>query len=333
MQKKNVKRVTGNAVSKQKMSLGKREKRRVAQLIICVVLFSVVFVGKSISPDGVFQSGDTLLNMIQTDTDFKQVISYVTEVVTEKNTLREWTEKIFNTTLNQKNQDQNVLSEKFGEDGPAVQKVKLSLRQIPTHKTVLEQIKAEQQGDVSPGPTNTPVPSPAPESTQDSDQQTSASPTPSSKPLYTGPALPAGATMEYYELGLGETITPVLGRLTSPYGYRDHPISGQQNDFHAGVDISANLGTPIKAFAAGTIDFVGQSNSYGLYIQVRHANGVTSFYCHCNELCAKKGERVELGQIIAKTGNTGNSTGPHLHLEMKKDGVLINPLHYIQTLK
>ncbi len=319
MQKKNVKHVSGNVVSKKKMPLGQKEKRRVAQLVVCAVLFFVVFVGKSISPDGVFQSGDTLLNMIQADTDFQQVISYVTEFVTEKNKLREWTEKILHTTLNQEGQEQSFLSEKLGADGPAVQRAKLSLRQIPTHKTLLEQIKAEEQVEVSPEPTHTPAPSPTPE------------PTPSPRPLYTGPAMPAGATMEYYDLGLGETVTPVLGRLTSAYGYRDHPISGQ-HDFHAGVDISANIGTPVKAFAAGTIDFVGQSDSYGLYIQVRHENGITSFYCHCSELCARKGERVELGQIIAKTGNTGNSTGPHLHLEMKKDGVLINPLHYIQTM-
>ena len=136
--------------------------------------------------------------------------------------------------------------------------------------------------------------------------------------------------MEYYDLGLTETVTPVQGELSSSYGYRNHPLDGS-NSFHKGVDLAADQGTPVAAFAAGTVDFIGESDAYGLYIQLNHGNGITTFYCHCSELLAQKGERVEVGQTIAKVGNTGRTTGSHLHLELKRDGVLLNPVYYIET--
>ena len=136
--------------------------------------------------------------------------------------------------------------------------------------------------------------------------------------------------MDYVPLGLGETVTPVLGVLTSPFGYRDHPVDGTYA-FHYGTDLAADLGTPVQAFADGTVDFIGESEAYGLYIQINHGSGVTSFYCHCSALYAQKGEKVTKGQTIAAVGDTGNATGPHLHLELKQDGVFLNPLYYIET--
>jgi murein DD-endopeptidase MepM/ murein hydrolase activator NlpD len=136
--------------------------------------------------------------------------------------------------------------------------------------------------------------------------------------------------MDYYDLGLSETVTPVLGTLTSSYGYRDHPVSGEYL-FHAGVDLAAQTGTPVQAFAAGTVEYIGESDAYGLYIQVDHGNGVKTFYCHCSALYAQKGEQVALGQTIAAVGQTGNATGPHLHLEVKLDDVHLNPIYYVET--
>ncbi len=87
----------------------------------------------------------------------------------------------------------------------------------------------------------------------------------------------------------------------------------------------------MKAFADGTVDFIGESEAYGLYIQLDHGNGVKTFYCHCSALYAQKGEEISAGQTIAAVGDTGNATGPHLHLEIKRDGVLLNPVYYIET--
>ena len=98
-----------------------------------------------------------------------------------------------------------------------------------------------------------------------------------------------------------------------------------------GVDVAVNTGTAIGAFAAGTVDYIGDSPVDGLYLQLDHGNGVTSFYAHCDKLCVQQGQHVSAGEKVAEAGETGNATGPHLHLEIKKDGVRLNPVYYIET--
>ena len=79
------------------------------------------------------------------------------------------------------------------------------------------------------------------------------------------------------------------------------------------------------------MDYIGESPIYGLYTQIDHGNGVTTFYAHCGKLLVQQGQSVKMGDVIAESGETGNATGPHLHFEIKKDGVLLNPLYYIET--
>jgi murein DD-endopeptidase MepM/ murein hydrolase activator NlpD len=84
--------------------------------------------------------------------------------------------------------------------------------------------------------------------------------------------------------------------------------------------------------ADGVVEYIGESKIYGQYIKLRHAGGVTTFYAHCSKLCARKGQKVSMGDIIAKVGESGNATGPNLHFEIKLDGVFLNPLNYIDAL-
>ena len=147
---------------------------------------------------------------------------------------------------------------------------------------------------------------------------------------YDGPTLPDNTTMDRYALGLSETVSPVLGRVTSGFGWREDPLNGEQK-FHNGLDLSAATGTPVLAFAAGTVDYIGESAIYGQYLQIIHENGVKSFYAHCSKLLVQKGQQVEMGEKVAESGATGNVTGPHLHFELKKDGVRLNPDYYIET--
>ena len=79
------------------------------------------------------------------------------------------------------------------------------------------------------------------------------------------------------------------------------------------------------------MDYIGESAIYGQYLQIIHENGVKSFYAHCSKLLVRKGQQVEAGQKVAESGATGNVTGPHLHFELKKDGVRVNPEYYIET--
>ena len=123
----------------------------------------------------------------------------------------------------------------------------------------------------------------------------------------------------------------MVGRINSEYGYRDHPIDGA-HQFHGGLDIGAQSGDPIRAFSAGKVDYVGENRSYGLYLQLDHGNGIKSFYAHCSAVTVKKGQEVALGQTVARVGSTGSATGPHLHFELKCQGIHVDPTYYLNDL-
>ena len=145
-----------------------------------------------------------------------------------------------------------------------------------------------------------------------------------------GEALPASVSLQYYQLGLERTVTPVTATLTSDYGYRDHPVSGSYI-FHRGVDLGAPTGTPIFSFADGTVEYIGESEESGLYLQIDHGNGVKTFYAHCSQLFVSDGAVVQAGETVALVGETGNATGPHLHFALTKDGIYLDPLFYIEV--
>lgn len=124
-----------------------------------------------------------------------------------------------------------------------------------------------------------------------------------------------------------EHATPTSGTLTSSFGSRLSPITGQPG-FHYGLDLAADEGTPITAFADGTVRETGESG-YGLYIIVDHADGFATLYAHCSSISAKVGDTVTCGEQIAKVGQTGNATGPHLHLELWHNGAALDPADYL----
>jgi len=114
-------------------------------------------------------------------------------------------------------------------------------------------------------------------------------------------------------------------RLSSGYGPRLYPLTGKQS-FHTGIDMACPTGTPIKAAMAGKIAYTGVSNVYGYYVIVTHYDGYQTLYAHMSKIIAKKGDYVEQGAKIGLVGSTGQSTGPHLHFTVYKNGKLVNPL-------
>lgn len=112
--------------------------------------------------------------------------------------------------------------------------------------------------------------------------------------------------------------------ISSAFGYRIGPISGEPG-IHTGLDMAASYGAEITAAAAGTVVDAAWDNSYGNYIKIQHKNNTVSIYAHCSSLTAQEGDRVEAGDVIAKVGSTGDSTGNHLHFEVRKDNIRINP--------
>lgn len=266
--------------NKKRVALGAREKKRVLQLVLCLVLFLIALTGKGVSPDTWEDAGERMLHLIRTNTDFNRLLQNLNKEI----------------ILREEMSEKQTVYESDDEKGIEVLGNESTQREEPST----------------------------------TEKRSSASKITVPAYTYTGPALPAGATMEYVELGLAETVAPVNGRVTSSFGYRDHPVDGEHS-FHSGVDIAADTGTPVSAFAAGTVDFIGESDAYGLYMQLNHGGGITTFYCHCSELLVPKGAQVSVGETIAKVGNSGNATGSHLHMELRQNEVLLNPLYYFEA--
>lgn len=125
-------------------------------------------------------------------------------------------------------------------------------------------------------------------------------------------------------------LMPTEGRITSGYGYRRNPF-GRGREFHKGLDIANRSGTKIKAAGSGVVTFAGYYGGYGKVIIISHGYGYQSIYGHNRKLFVKVGQHVKKGEVIAEMGNTGKSTGPHLHFEIRYYGKPVNPKNIINN--
>lgn len=125
--------------------------------------------------------------------------------------------------------------------------------------------------------------------------------------------------------GINLSVLPVNGMITSRYGVS----SSIRRSTHTGLDIACSAGTDIKVVSKGTVTFAQSNGSYGNLVKVDHGNGIETWYAHCSKIYAKVGQEVKAGDVIAAVGSTGNSTGPHLHLEIRINGQTVNPQNYL----
>ncbi len=133
---------------------------------------------------------------------------------------------------------------------------------------------------------------------------------------------------ESYTQGSGVMSWPCNGVITSPYGYRVHPIFGT-TIYHSGMDIGVDYGTPIHAADSGTVIYSGWISGYGNAVIIDHGGGVQTLYGHNQSLNVSEGESVAKGSVIAYAGSTGNSTGPHCHFEVRVNGEPADPMAYL----
>lgn len=304
----------------QKVALGEREKRRLVQLGACLLLFLAVFCAKGL--DRLETLRDDLSRTLQANVDLEAVLMDLSGAVAGGQPVEKTLNRMWGGLLHPKEEKEAPAA---WREGPLYLSARRELgRQTGGAPHLLEGFGQEEA-----------LPDPMADSGARAAPEPGSEQTEEAEPAvvyvdYSGPALPDNTTMDKYALGLSETVSPVESRITSGFGWRDHPIEGGEK-FHRGVDLKAGEGTTVQAFAAGTVDYIGESDIYGLYLQLRHGNGVTSFYAHCSKLCVQQGQAVEAGEKVAESGATGEVTGPHLHFELQKDGVRLDPAHYIQT--
>lgn len=125
----------------------------------------------------------------------------------------------------------------------------------------------------------------------------------------------------------GSFLMPVSGEISSRFGRRAHPFR-RVTHFHTGIDIRARRGTPIMAAAAGRVVYAGWKRGYGLMVEVEHGSGFRSVYAHCSKLQVRVGTMVQAGSTIGLVGSTGVTTGSHLHFEIMRGSILLDPLSF-----
>ncbi len=308
---------------------GRRERTLLVQLLVCLALFLAVFVGKGAFPDKLREVKDELFARITANTDFRLALSDLGASLTGGGSvlddLGEFCVEVFGGEAPQELEPVSPAAAAPPEQGELEGEL-VFLNSRPSQA----ELSAHYWRNRSPLPLRPVREKPA--EAQAVPVQTAGEAVPAGAVIsysdYDGEALPERYTMDLVSLGDLETEPPVSGPLTSGYSYRINPISGK-HEFHGGADIAGSMSGPIGAFADGTVEYIGQNDSYGLYLQVDHGNGIKSFYAHCSKLCVSKGQAVKLGEKVAEIGETGDATGPHLHLELKYNKLHLNPEYYV----
>ncbi len=313
----------------------RRERIQIAQLLVCLLLFLTAYVGKGVFPNKMLQVRDNIFTLITSNTDFRAVLGRLGASLSDNgkiiDDLGTFCVEVFGFGGGEAPEEQEARQTVQPADGLEAE---LQFLQGQPDRQALSNhylfsgedfmVDRAVQSEKSDIPQKS-------EAAKETPQKILPAGTVISYSDYSGEPLPNRYTMDQLSLGDLETAVPVLGHLNSTYGYRDHPINGKYS-FHGGVDIGGQHGDPIAAFADGTVEYVGEDDSYGLYLQLDHGNGVKSFYAHCSKICVKKGQSVSLGEKIAEIGSTGSATGPHLHLELKYGNLHLNPTYYVEFL-
>ena len=301
----------------QKIELGERERRRLAQLGACLVLFLVVLFTRG--GDRLDPLRRELRSAVQGDVDFRAAFTDLGWAVSSGRPVGETLGELWTDVFLPRSGGEVPLSCR----GPLYRRAERDLSRAGAAPALFIAPRAEESPDdplAASGVKRAPEP---PEKEEE----------PAVVHVdYTGPALPENTTMDRYALYLPQTVDPVQGVESSGFGWREHPIEGGEK-FHYGVDLAVDTGTTVQAFAAGKVDYIGESDIYGQYLQLDHGNGIKSFYAHCSKLCVQQGQTIAAGEKVAESGATGDVTGPHLHFELKRDGVRLNPDYYITTLQ
>lgn len=303
------------------------DRRRLIQLLVSLTLFLLVYIGRGVFP----AQFEVWQNAICDNVDFPAAFREFGLAVSDGSPLGESLEALCVRILG----GETAVDEPDPEPAVNAPQSVVLLSQTPgagreylsTHGV------REKTGAGKPADGQAPSPASEPPEAEDTPQPEETAPpvietAVAQEYSEEGVKLPSNVSFAFYELGLPQTVDPVTGPVTSTFGYRDSPVNGKY-EFHLALDIGAEEGTEIGAFADGVVEYIGESDEFGQYLKINHANSVSSFYAHCSKLLVHKGDVVACGQTVALVGQTGNATGPHLHLTIEKDNIRLDPAYYV----
>lgn len=330
-----------NVSGRRKPARG-QERIRLIQLAVCLTLFLAIFLGKGIFPQRLERVQEDVQSMISADFDFRGALSRLGASLSGGDTalaeLGAFCSEVFGAEAPEEKPAEPVEFQPPQPSGLLHAEREFLGQSAGTAVWAEHYVNLSELGLKLPPPVEAaadPLPAePAVEPAAEPEEPAAvpAVGTVIASPEYSGPELPEDYTMDQLSLGELETVTPILGHLNSGFGYREHPIN-KIDALHGGVDIGGQTGDPIVAFAAGTVEYTGESDACGLYLQLDHGNGVKSFYAHCSRIDVSKGQAVAMGEAIAQVGSTGVSTGPHLHFELKYGKIRLNPAYYLKFVE
>lgn len=327
--------------ARRQAKMSGREKRRLFQLVTCGVIFVSLVAVKLLLPgkmEGIRSSISSLMNQ---NMDVTEVFSAVGKAFSGKedvkDSLNDVYEAVFHPVEGEALETSARVSPKFGEPSPLT-----AMRQFANGTADCDVwVSTSKVRDVvTSGTTKKVTVASSTKSGSQSSSHTSTSTATAQKSgnsrtsnlsfvLYSGNNLPKNVSLGQVVLGF-KYCTPVNGTLSSKFGYREHPIEGEEK-FHYGIDIAATSGTAVDCFADGSVTAVGKSTSYGNYLTVSHQGGYSTLYAHCKKVVVSSGKKVKKGQKIAEVGETGLATGPHLHFELHKGNTYLDPIYYVSV--
>ena len=317
---------TGYRTGRRRASepLSSAEKRRLAQFVVCGTVFVLLVAVKLLLPARVQWLSQHVGGALERSVDVTEVFSAVGRMFAGEEDVG-W-EDLYQSVFHPEDAAAVPTGAVGGTTAPTAGSLAIHgqlkssngwltappLQDTPKSETPSEGSPSSAQGDAKP---------------EENSQVKTGSAQKLSYILYSNQTLPANVSMEQKVLGF-DYCTPVMGTISSDFGYREHPIEGDEK-FHYGLDIAADEGTAIDCFANGTVTAVGESSSYGKYIIVDHSGGFSTLYAHCSRITVSSGSAVKEGQKIGEVGQTGEATGPHLHFELHSGDTYLDPIYYV----
>ena len=276
--------------------LSRKERRICMQLVACGSIFVLLVAVKLLLPGKLDGIGRRVSEALQTNMDVQAVFSVIGQAAAGERDAQDALNDVYKAVFS-------------GQESVAVMQTAVISANADT--AALEELREFRETNA------------AEEKVQQAEQASLA------YVLYSDENLPDNVSMEQAILGFAYS-SPLEGTLSSDFGYRDHPTEGTER-FHYGIDLAAEEGDAINCFADGTVKAVGESSSYGKYLIVSHPGGVDTLYAHCSAVTVSSGQEVQQGEPIAKVGSTGMATGPHLHFELLRDNIYLNPIYYVSA--